>query len=309
MAGTSLLALLDDITSVLDDVALLTKVAAKKTSGVLGDDLALNAEQVSGVIANREIPVVLAVAKGSAINKLILVPLALLFSFFLPQVISFFLILGGLYLTFEGCEKVLHFLFSSKTEKKQREDTPLEHLKLSLEELVVFEKEKIKGAIKTDFVLSAEIITITLASVAQSHFLVQLSVLIGISVLMTIGVYGLVGLIVKIDDFGFYLIKKNNFLLMKMGVSLIQVTPFFMKLLSFAGTLAMFLVGGGILVHNVPYIHHLTSNMSLSADSNLHSFLVLVMDGSIGLMAGLMSTLLFKFFKNMINLLRKVFKK
>lgn len=254
MAGSSLFTLIDDIASVLDDVALLTKVAAKKTSGVLGDDLALNAQQVVGVSANRELPVIWAVAKGSAVNKLILVPLALIISSLTPKLITPLLMLGGIYLCFEGAEKVIHFFFHKKSEENSHHQEHLEHLTLSPENLLEFEKEKIQGAIKTDFVLSAEIITITLGSVALAPVGTQVAVLFGISVLMTVGVYGLVAGIVKIDDLGFYLIhhplaQNPHSFLRAIGLWLLKIMPYFMKALSVIGTLAMFLVGGGILTH------------------------------------------------------------
>lgn len=282
MPGSSLFTLIDDIASVLDDVAVLTKVATKKTSGVLGDDLALNAQQVTGISADREIPVVLAVAKGSAVNKLILVPIALLLSAFLPKLIPVLLIFGGLFLCYEGSEKVLHYFQKDNKSEEAHHKEHLEHLKLSDEELLNFEKDKVKGAIRTDFVLSAEIINITLGTVSQSSIGVQVAVLTGISAIMTFGVYGLVAGIVKLDDFALYLLKssENQAATMKnkIGKFLLWMMPYFMKGLSIGGTLAMFLVGGGILTHSIPMIHHWTEPMGA------WSFLL---DGGLGFISGL----------------------
>lgn len=255
MAGGSLLALLDDIATVLDDVSVMTKMAAKKTSGVLGDDLALNAQQVAGVRAEREIPVVWAVAKGSFLNKLILVPLALLINAFAPWAVTPLLMVGGAFLCFEGAEKLAH-KFLHKAGDEPGETAPAEDIQTP-EELAAFEKRKVKGAIRTDFVLSAEIIAITLGIVATSPFINQLVVLSVIAVIMTIGVYGLVAGIVKLDDLGFYLQKKSAALLKKLGDGLIHATPYLMKTLSVVGTAAMFMVGGGILTHGIPFIHNL----------------------------------------------------
>ncbi|MEY0747159.1 DUF808 domain-containing protein, partial [Escherichia coli] len=225
MAGSSLLTLLDDIAAVLDDVSVMTKMAAKKTSGVLGDDLALNAQQVTGVRADREIPVVWSVAKGSFINKLILVPLALLISAFLPWAITPLLMIGGAYLCFEGAEKITHKLLHSNV----KDTVSQNQLQLSEEQLKEFESKKIKGAIRTDFVLSAEIIAITLGIVSTTTFINQVAVLSIIAIVMTIGVYGLVAGIVKLDDLGFYLQKKTSSLLKKFGNSLNNATPYLMK--------------------------------------------------------------------------------
>lgn len=258
MAGTGLLTLLDDIATVLDDVAVMTKVAVKKTAGVLGDDLALNAEQVSGVRAQREIPVVWAVAKGSFINKLILVPSALLISVFIPWLIIPLLMLGGAYLCFEGFEKVAHKWLHPNQKEQQRQKV-VEALHDPKVDMVDFEKNKIKGAIRTDFILSAEIIVITLGTVKESAFATQVSVVVGIALLMTVSVYGLVAGIVKIDDAGYHLIKdkaESAFAGFKrlVGKGLLLFAPFLMKTLAIVGTAAMFLVGGGILVHGVPFV-------------------------------------------------------
>ncbi|WP_144393664.1 DUF808 domain-containing protein [Pleionea sediminis] len=260
MPGASLLTLLDDISTVLDDVAAMTKVAARKTAGVLGDDLALNAEQVSGVRAEREIPVVWAVAKGSFINKLILVPAALLISVFVPVLITPLLMIGGAYLCFEGVEKLLHKIFHSKEELEQKERVR-NALHDPSSDMVTFEKEKIKGAIRTDFILSAEIIVIALGTVQNSPFITQVGVVSGIALFMTVFVYGLVAGIVKLDDAGLYLVKdlaQSTWAGFKraVGRGLLIFAPFLMKMLAFVGTLAMFLVGGGILVHGVPLLTH-----------------------------------------------------
>ncbi|MFT2792884.1 DUF808 domain-containing protein [Serratia sp. T13T92] len=252
MAGSSLLTLIDDIASLLDDVSLMTKMAAKKTAGVLGDDLALNAQQVSGVKADREIPVVWKVAKGSFINKAILVPLALLISAFAPWAITPLLMVGGAYLCFEGFEKVYHSL----THRKGAEAEEKAELDNS-EDVAVYEQRKIKGAIRTDFVLSAEIIAITLGTVAGATFSQQVIVLCGIAIVMTVGVYGIVAGIVKLDDLGFYLARKRSALAQSIGRGIVSAAPYLMKTLSVVGTLAMFMVGGGILTHGLPPVHHL----------------------------------------------------
>lgn len=244
MPASSLLTLIDDIASTLDDVALMTKVAAKKTAGVLGDDLALNAQQVSGVKADRELHVVWSVAKGSLLNKVILIPAALIISQFLPWLVIPLLMVGGAFLCFEGFEKVFARFFHktdlsiATAQEQATADT----------DPVAFEKEKIKGAIRTDFILSAEIIIITLGSVAESEFLNQVLVLIGIGLTMTIGVYGLVAAIVKIDDLGLWLMRETA-KLKWLGRALLVFAPLLMKFLGYAGTLAMFMVGGGIISH------------------------------------------------------------
>lgn len=253
MAGTSLLALLDDIASVLDDVALMTKMAAKKTAGVLGDDLALNAEQVSGVRAERELPVVWAVAKGSFRNKLILVPAAIAISALVPWLITPLLMLGGAYLCFEGAEKLAHKFLPHEASEGEAHAAPIP------DDLVAFEQQKIKGAIRTDFILSAEIIVIALGTVQGASLALQLSVVAGIALLMTVGVYGLVGLIVKLDDIGLHLLQKpdGGAVRRAVGQGLLVTAPRLMHLLALVGTIAMFMVGGGILVHGWPLVHHL----------------------------------------------------
>ena len=303
MAAASLLALIDDIAMLLDDVATMTKVAArqsaaaaddvaamtqlaaKKTAGVLGDDLALNAQQVTGVKADRELPVVWAVAKGSLLNKVLLVPAALAISAIAPWMITPLLMLGGLFLCFEGAEKLLHTYLQGK------EDKQLHHAQLAQavanEEinLLEFEQEKIKGAIRTDFILSAEIIVITLGTAAAASFGQQLAVMVGISLIMTVGVYGLVGAIVKIDDAGLYLVKQGNQALHAVGKGLLVFAPLLMKTLSVLGTAAMFLVGGGILLHGIPSIGHTVEHWFLGMGW-LTDLLSNLTGGVVGLIAG-----------------------
>ncbi len=255
MAGSSLLTLIDDIASLLDDVAAMTKLATKKTAGVLGDDLALNAQQVTGVRAERELPVVWAVAKGSVVNKAILVPAALAISAFLPWAIVPLLMLGGAFLCFEGVEKLVHkWLHRAEVEVEQ--EARLVAVADPGIDLVAMERDKIKGAIRTDFVLSAEIIVIALGTVATASFSRQLGTLVGISVVMTVGVYGLVAGIVKLDDLGLYLTQRASAAKQAIGRGILAAAPWLMKFLSVAGTAAMFLVGGGILVHGIGPLHH-----------------------------------------------------
>jgi uncharacterized protein len=267
MAGSSLFALIDDIATLLDDVAILTKVAAKKTAGVLGDDLALNAQQVSGVHAERELPVVWAVAKGSFLNKVILVPLALLLSLFASWAIIPLLMLGGTYLCFEGFEKVAHKFLHSKSEDEKHHQELINAVADQTVDLVAFEKDKIKGAIRTDFVLSAEIIVISLGAVATAAFATQAAVVVSIAILMTVGVYGLVALIVKLDDIGEHLIKKTSAVARVVGKILLLSAPKLMKLLSVLGTAAMFLVGGEIVTHGIGPVHHAFEHWAESAGS------------------------------------------
>lgn len=253
MAGATLLTLLDDIAALLDDVSVLSKVAIQKTTGVLGDDLALNAQQVAGVNADRELPVVGRVALGSAVNKAILVPAALAVSFVAPWAVLPLLMVGGIYLCYEGVEKLVHSMLHNQ---KKEHDELVEAINNPELDLVQFEKDKIKGAIRTDFVLSAEIIVITLGTLAGSAFLTQILVLVAIAIIMTIGVYGLVAIIVKLDDVGFWLLKntKNNLrgrIARFNGRMLLASAPYLMRFLSIAGTVAMFLVGGGIIAHGI----------------------------------------------------------
>ncbi len=261
MAAANLLALIDDIASVLDDVALLTKAATKKTAGVLGDDLALNAQQVTGVSPERELPVVWAVAKGSLLNKAILVPLALLISAFAPWAVTPLLMVGGAFLCYEGFEKLAHrFLHRPEDDAAAHAELARKLADVALDP-VAFERDKIKGAIRTDFVLSAEIIAITLGTVAHAPFGTRVAVLVGIALLMTVGVYGLVAGIVKLDDAGLHLSRSAGAMAWAgfkraVGRGILRAAPWLMKALSVAGTAAMFLVGGGILTHGVPWLHH-----------------------------------------------------
>jgi predicted DNA repair protein MutK len=265
--ASSLLALLDDITTVLDDVAVMTKIAAKKTAGVLGDDLALNAQQVSGVESDRELLVVRAVAKGSMFNKAIVVPAALLLSAFVPWAVIPLMMIGGAFLCFEGVEKLTHKLLHSKAEDDAHHTQIVEVLIDPSVDLVAFEHDKIKGAIRTDFILSAEIIVISLGTVANEAFAVQVGVLVAIAILMTVGVYGLVAGIVKLDEAGLFLSRREGEhglvrAQRAFGRGILRIAPLLMKCLSIAGTAAMFLVGGSILTHNVPALHHAIQTIS-----------------------------------------------
>ena len=258
MAGSSLFALLDDIATLLDDVSVLSKVAAKKTAGVLGDDLALNAEQVSGIRAERELPVVWAVFKGSAVNKAIMVPIALLLSAFAPWIIMPLLMLGGAYLCFEGFEKVVHRYLEEPVEKEERKQR-LKAVADKRVDMVAFEKRRIRGAIRTDAILSAEIIVIVLGTVQEADLITRITVLSFLAAAITVGVYGLVAGIVKLDDIGFHLLEKSGSTRLArfqrwLGAWILRAAPKFMSTLSFVGTAAMFLVGGGILVHGLPIV-------------------------------------------------------
>lgn len=291
MASASLLTLLDDIATVLDDIAVMSKVAAKKTAGVLGDDLALNAQQVSGVRAERELPVVWAVAKGSFLNKIILVPIAILISAFLPWLIQPLLMLGGAYLCFEGAEKVIHSIFHRHSHQDEAANQQSKDALMDPnQDLVAFEKNKIRGAIRTDFILSAEIIVIALGTVATASLLNQILVVSSVAIAMTIGVYGLVALIVKLDDMGLYLeTRHTKGVLNKLGQGLLWFAPQLMKTLSVVGTAAMFLVGGSILVHGLPFLHHYLDTLliltsTLGAVSN---FLIpIIFDLLVGIILG-----------------------
>jgi predicted DNA repair protein MutK len=314
--ASSLLALLDDIATILDDVAVMTKVAArqgmaaaddvaamtqiaaKKTAGVLGDDLALNAQQVTGVKADREIPVVWAVAKGSLLNKAILVPAALAISAFVPWLITPLLMLGGLFLCFEGAEKVFHKFFHAPADDAARRAELVKAVNDEQVDLVAFEKDKIKGAVRTDFILSAEIIVITLGTVAAASFAQRVSVLVGISLIMTVGVYGLVAGIVKLDDLGLYLTQKASAAQQAIGRGILAFAPKLMKTLSVVGTAAMFLVGGGILLHGIPALGHAVEHFAEGLGwagaivSNLAG-------GAAGLIAGALCVLLFNAFNRL----------
>ncbi|WP_426114077.1 DUF808 domain-containing protein [Massilia sp. PWRC2] len=263
--ASSLLALIDDIASILDDVAVMSKVAAKKTAGVLGDDLALNAQQVAGVNADRELPVVWAVALGSLKNKAILVPTALAISAFVPMAITPLLMVGGAYLCFEGFEKLAHkFMVSAADDASHRAELS-RAVADPARDLVALEADKIKGAVRTDFILSAEIIVIALGTVENAPFSQQVAVLIAIALVMTVGVYGVVAAIVKIDDAGLWLSRRASPPLQVLGRLLLAGAPLLMKTLSVVGTAAMFMVGGSILMHGVPTLHHLVDSAAAAA--------------------------------------------
>jgi predicted DNA repair protein MutK len=295
MAGASLLALLDDIATILDDVAVMTKVAAKKTAGVLGDDLALNAQQVTGVRAERELPVVWAVGVGSLKNKLILVPAALAISALLPIAITPLLMLGGLYLCFEGVEKLAHKWLHAPAEDHAHHAEQLALLADPAVDLVAMEKDKIKGAIRTDFVLSAEIIVIALGTVADKPFGTQVAVLAGIGLLMTVGVYGFVAAIVKMDDAGAWLLQRGGRLQAAVGRGLLLAAPKLMKALTVIGTAAMFMVGGSILMHGIPgshaLLHHVDDALRAVAGSGavLAAVVPTLLDMLLGVVAGAMT--------------------
>ncbi|ALT76040.1 DUF808 domain-containing protein [Paucibacter sp. KCTC 42545] len=285
MAASSLLLLIDDIAAVLDDVALLSKAAAKQTTGVLGDDLALNAQQVSGVAADRELPVVWAVAKGSFKNKAILVPAALAISAWAPWAVTPLLMVGGAYLCFEGFEKLAHKYLHS-AEDLAADQAALSQAALDAQQdLLAFEADKVRGAIRTDFILSAEIIAITLGTVSAAAFSTQVLVLSGIAVLMTVGVYGLVAGIVKLDDAGLYLSRHEGSFNQKIGRLLLVAAPWLMKALAVAGTAAMFLVGGGILAHGLPFLHELPAQLA-QVLGPLGGLASLLSSGLVGVVAG-----------------------
>ncbi|QQN33073.1 DUF808 domain-containing protein [Rahnella aceris] len=288
MAGGSLLALIDDIASILDDVAAMSKVAAKKTASVLGDDLALNAQQVTGVKADRELPIVWAVAKGSMINKAILVPLALLISAFIPWAITPLLMIGGAYLCYEGFEKIAHKLMPGG---HHEEEKPAAAEIKNETEAKTHEKDKVKGAVRTDFILSAEIIVISLGIVSSAPFLNQVTVMVLIAVAMTIGVYGLVAAIVKIDDAGLYLSKlAGESSIMKgvraFGRGIVNLAPWLMKMLSVVGTIAMFLVGGSIINHGLPFMHSLIEPLTHGHESWVNTLITGATDLVVGLIVG-----------------------
>lgn len=296
MAG-SFFALFDDIATILDDVATMTKVAATKTAGVLGDDLALNAQQVHGVRAERELPVVWAVAKGSFKNKLILVPSALTISYFANWAIIPLLMVGGAYLCFEGFEKLAHKFLHSAKEDKAHEEELVEAVNSPEVDMVAFEKDKIQGAIRTDFILSAEIIVIALGTVATATFMQQIIVVAGIAVMMTIGVYGIVAGIVKLDDAGLHLMQKTGKtffrqLLRYVGAKLLGAAPYLMRALSVIGTAAMFMVGGGILAHGIGFLHHNIEHIAAvvhtwpAIGSVLAIFLPMLINALVGIVAG-----------------------
>lgn len=285
MAGSSLLTLLDDIATLLDDISVMGKLAAKKTAGVLGDDLSLNAQQVTGVRANRELPVVWGVARGSLLNKVILVPLALLISAFIPWAITPLLMVGGAFLCFEGVEKVLHTLAARK--HKENPEARQQRLEaLAAQNPQQFEKDKIKGAVRTDFILSAEIVAITLGIVADAPLLNQVLILSGVALLVTIGVYGLVGIIVKLDDMGYWLAERQGALAQVMGKGLLVLAPWLMKILSVVGTLAMFLVGGGIVVHGITPLHHAIEHFAAGQHALMQMLIPVVANLLLGFVIG-----------------------
>ena len=284
--ASSLLLLLDDIASVLDDVATMSKVAAKKTAGVLGDDLALNAQQVTGVKPDRELPVVWAVARGSLLNKAILVPAALAISAVAPWLITPLLMVGGAFLCFEGFEKLAHKALHSPAEDAAAHAALAKALADPQVDLLAFERDKVKGAVRTDFILSAEIVVISLGTVATESLTRQFSVLVAISLLMTVGVYGLVAGIVKLDDAGLWLSRRTGALQPALGRGLLVAAPALMKLLSVVGTAAMFLVGGGILSHGIAPLHHAIEALVAGVGPVLALLLPLLADALVGVVAG-----------------------
>jgi predicted DNA repair protein MutK len=310
MAGSSLLALIDDIATILDDVALMSKMAAKKTAGVLGDDLALNAQQVAGVRAERELPVVWAVGVGSLKNKAILVPAALAISAFAPWAITPLLMVGGLYLCFEGFEKIAHSLLHGGEDDPHKAEL---HAALSNPEvdLVALEKDKIKGAVRTDFILSAEIIVIALGTVATAPFVQQVTVVVGIALVMTVGVYGLVAAIVKMDDAGLYLSQRGGAAVRALGRVLLSAAPVLMKLLGIVGTVAMFMVGGGILTHGLPFahdlIHHATEAVATTpaVGGVLAVIVPSLLDAVAGVIAGGLALVVVTIVGKLIRLVKK----
>ncbi|QDE90054.1 hypothetical protein BHS06_14400 [Myxococcus xanthus] len=292
MAGSSLLTLIDDIASLLDDIAAMTKVATRKTAGVLGDDLALNAQQVSGVRADRELPVVWAVAKGSMVNKAILVPAALAISALAPWAITPLLMLGGAFLCFEGFEKVAQKFLHGKEEQAAQKQEHISAVADPSVDLVAMEKDKIKGAIRTDFILSAEIVVISLGTLTAASFGMQVAVLTGIALLMTVGVYGLVAGIVKLDDAGLYLMKAEGGVKRSLGRGILATAPYLMKGLGIVGTAAMFMVGGGILTHGIAPLHHFIVHAGAAAAAVpgvgglLGALVPSLMDAAVGVIAG-----------------------
>jgi predicted DNA repair protein MutK len=288
VSAGSLLALLDDIATVLDDVSVMTKVAAKKTAGVLGDDLALNAEQVAGVSADRELPVVWAVAKGSALNKLIIVPVALGLSAAAPWAVMPLLLLGGLFLCFEGVEKLVEKLFHGHGHASDGHGSAAP---ATAEDTAAREAERIRGAIRTDLILSTEIIVITLGVVADKPFATQVGVLCAIAAAMTLGVYGLVAGIVKLDDAGLALSRRDSAAARAFGTAILRAAPYLMRALGIAGTIAMFLVGGGIVVHGIPALHHWVEHLAHGA-GGLEWLATMALEGATGVAAGALVLLL-----------------
>ncbi|XID75238.1 DUF808 domain-containing protein [Alkanindiges sp. WGS2144] len=295
MAVSSLLGLIDDITTILDDIALMSKLAAKKTAGVLGDDLALNAEQITGVKADRELPIVWEVAKGSLVNKAILIPLALLISAFWAKGVLLLLMIGGFYLCFEGVEKVVHSLQYRQKASIESAEQGAQQARQSIQQLKKLEGQKVRGAIRTDFVLSAEIVVITLGTVAGSSLLEQSVVLAIVAIAITAGVYGLVAAILRLDDVGLYLIQKPQQFSRRLGCRILRFAPYLMKALSVVGTIAMFLVGGGIIAHGVPVIHHWIEDRAdhiqvIPAFEHLfESLFTVLLNGLTGIVAGIVA--------------------
>lgn len=311
MAGTSLLILIDDITLMLDDVAAMSKLAAKKTAGVLGDDLALNAQQVTGIRAERELPVVWAVAKGSVRNKVILVPAALAISAWLPVAVTPLLMIGGAYLCFEGVEKLAHPLLHSHDEDAAHHEALSAALKDESVDLVAFEREKIEGAVRTDFILSAEIVAITLGTVTAASFTQQVLVLSGVALAVTVGVYGLVAAIVKMDDVGLYLQQRGGAVKAAVGRGLLAAAPVMMKTLSVVGTAAMFLVGGGIVLHGLPGAHDVVHGIAHAAGTVpgigglLEAITPTVLDGVGGVVVGAVTLALVTLGQRLLRLFRR----
>jgi predicted DNA repair protein MutK len=261
--ASGIFAVLDDIAMLMDDVVMMSKMATKKTAGILGDDLAVNAEKATGFVSSRELPVLWAITKGAFINKLIILPAVFLLNFFLPIVINYVLILGGFYLAYEGVEKIIHTFIKNK-HKKQTESLPSE-------KNVDDEKKKIKSAITTDFILSIEIVIITLGTVLEEPLIIQVFTVSIVSILAVVGVYGLVALIVRLDDVGLLLIlkAKGNKLLIYVGNGLVRLLPLIIRFLAIVGTIALILVSGGIFMHNIEIVHHIfpTSWYSLISEA------------------------------------------
>ncbi|WP_075255931.1 DUF808 domain-containing protein [Herbaspirillum camelliae] len=311
MAGSAFFALIDDIATVLDDVSLMTKVAAKKTAGVLGDDLALNAQQVAGVRAERELPVVWAVAKGSLKNKAILVPAALAISAFIPWAVTPLLMLGGAFLCFEGFEKLAHKYLPHDEEHHEVAATAAEDV-----DPLIYEQEKIKDAVRTDFILSAEIIAITLGTVAGASLQQQITVLVGIALIMTAGVYGLVAGIVKLDDGGLYLVQHASASAwgrVKAGIgrAVLAAAPKMMRSLSVIGTIAMFMVGGGILTHGLPFAHHAIEAAAVAVEGVavigpvLGAIAPAVLNALFGVLSGAVVLVIVKLAQRVLSLFKK----
>lgn len=296
--ATSLLALLDDITTLLDDVSVLTKVAAKKTAGVLGDDLALNAQQVTGVDTHRELPVVWAVAKGSLLNKAILVPAALAISAIAPWAITPLLMLGGAFLCFEGFEKLAHRFLHSRHEDEAHAKELVQAFENPQVDMKEFERDKIKGAVRTDFILSAEIIVISLGTLTETDFVTRVAVLVGIALLMTVGVYGLVAGIVKLDDLGAHLSLRASKAAQSIGRGILWAAPWLMRGLSVAGTAAMFLVGGSIIEHGIPVLHHWAEGITAAA-GGWHTVVGMLLDAAIGILVGALLVALYIAFRKL----------